>query len=104
MLASGSIGLIQEGEGFVHRSELGSLAYLPLVVFVGSFLNGLPHVVRECLVGIGCVCQLTAYPYFCNLFISVYLVIYISGTLHQHLIGFFDLLHLLIGSVDRVAV
>jgi len=103
MLASGGVGLVQEGKGVVYPSELGSLVYLPLVVFAGSFRDELPDIVPECLVGVGCVCQLAAYPYFCDFFVSVYSVIYVPGTLRQCFIGFFDLLHSLIGSVDHVA-
>jgi len=48
---------------------------------------------RERLVGVRCICQLAAYPYFCDFFLSVYSVIYIAGTFRQYLIGFFNLLH-----------
>jgi len=62
MLASGGVSFIQEGEGVVYPSELGILAYLPLVVFARSFQDGLPDVVRTYLVGVGCVCQFAANP------------------------------------------
>ena len=41
MLASGGVGLVQEGESVIYPGELGGLAYLPLVVFTGSLQNGL---------------------------------------------------------------
>ena len=104
MLASGGVGFAQEVEGIIYPSELGSLAYLPLVVFTGSFQNGLPHVMCERLVGIECICQLAAYPGFCDFFVSIYPAIYVPGAFCQCSIGLFDLLHLLICPVDRVAI
>ena len=72
MLASTNVSLSQEGKGVIYADELGGLAYLPLVVFVGSFQDGLPHVLRQCLVSIGCVRQLGSYPGFCDFLVSVY--------------------------------
>jgi len=59
--------------------------------------------VHKHLVGVGCVCQLTAYPCFCDFFVSVYSVIYVPDALRQCFIDLFDLLHPLVGSVDHVA-
>jgi len=62
MLALGSIGLGEEREGVVDPGELGCLAYLSLVVLVGSFQNGLPYVMREPLVSVCGIGQLSANP------------------------------------------
>ena len=103
MLASGSVGFGQQDKGVVHAGELGSLAHLPLVVFLGLIQDGLPNVLREGLVGVHCVRQLAANPYFCDFLVSVNSVIYILGPFSQRLIGFLNLPHPLIGPIDHVA-
>jgi len=102
MLASSNVGLSQESESVVQAGELGGLAYLPLVVFVGSFQDGLPHVLCQRLIGISCVRQLGLYPDFCDFFVSVYLVIYVPGALSQGVIGLLDSDDSLIGFINRV--
>ena len=104
MLASSNVGLGQEGEGAVYARELGGLAYLPLVVFVGMFQDGLPNVVCQHLICVGRVCELGSYPGCCDLLVSIYPVIYIPGPLSQGPIDFLDLDHPSIGLIDRVAV
>ena len=103
MLTSDGVGFGQEGQSIVYPGELGGLTYLPLVGFVRSLENGLPDILGEGLVGVGCICQFAMYPRFCDFFVSVYLVIYVPGALHQCLICFLDSLHLLIGSIYRAA-
>ena len=100
----GGVGFGQEGEGIIYAGELGGLPYLPLVIVVGSFLDGWPDVLRERLVGVCCDRQLAAYPGFCDRFVSMYPVVYIPGAFGQGSVGFFDSLHSLIGFVDRIAV
>jgi len=104
VLASSNIGLSKESEGVIYAGELGGLVYLLLVVFNGMFQDGLPNVLRQCLVCVGCVRQLGSYSGFCDFLVSVYPVIYIPGTLSQGLICFLDSDHSLIGLIDRVAV
>jgi len=103
MLASGRVGFGEECEGVVDPGELGCLAYLPLVVFVGSFQDGLPYVMHERLISIWGIGQLGTNPSLCNLLISVYSVIYVPSAFCQGSVGLFDSLHSLIGSIDRVA-
>jgi len=103
VLASGSVSLYQVGKSIVHAGELGSLAYLPLFVFLGSIQDDLPNVLREGLVGIRCIRQLAANPCFCDFLVSVDSVIYIPDPFGQHLLGFLDLLYSLIGPIDRIA-
>jgi len=55
------------------------LAYLPFVVLLGLFQNGLPNIVRKRLVSVGYVCQLTAYPSLYDFLVSVNPVIYTSA-------------------------
>ena len=103
MLASSNIGLSQESEGIVYMDELGGLAYLPLVVFIGTLQDGLPNVQCQHLVCVGCVRQLGSYPGFCDFLVSVYPVIYVPSAFSQGLIGFLDSDHSLIGFIDCVA-
>ena len=103
MLASSGVSLCQKSKGNVHASELGGLAYLLLFVFVGTFQDGLPNVLYQCLVRIGGICQLGSYPGFCDFLVSVHPVIYVSCAISQDLIGFLDSDHPLISFVDRVA-
>jgi len=103
VLAASNVGLSQESEGVVYPGELGGLAYLPLAVLIGTFPDGLPTVLCQRLVCIGCVHQLGSYPGFCDFLVSVYPVIYIPGALDQGSIGFPDPDHSLIGSIDSVA-
>jgi len=103
MLALSSVGLSQESESVVYVGELGGLAYLPLVVFVGSFQDGLPHILHQRLIGIGCVHQLGSYPGFYDFPVSVYSVIYVPGAFSQGVVGLLDSDYSLIGFVDRVA-
>ena len=103
MLASGSVGFGKEYEGVVDSGELGCLAYLLLVVLVGSFQNGLPYVMRERLISVCGIGQLGANQSFCDFFVSVYSVIYVPGAFCQCLVGLLDSLHSLVGPVDRVA-
>jgi len=103
MLASGHVGFGEKCEGVVDPGELGCLAYLSLVVLVGSFQNGLPYVMRERLISVCGIGQLGANPTFCDFFVSVYSVIYVPGAFRQNSVGLFDSLHSLIGSIDRVA-
>jgi len=74
-----------------------------LIVFVGTFQDGLPNVLYQRLVHIGGVHQLGPYPGFCDSFVSVQPVIYVPCALSQGLIGFLDSDHPLIGFIDRVA-
>jgi len=103
MLASGSVGFSEECEGMVDSGELGCLAYMPLVVLVGSFQNGLPYVIRERLISVCGVGQLGVNPGFCDFFVSVYSVICILGAFCQCSVGLLDSLHSLVGPVDHVA-
>jgi len=103
MLASGSVGFSEECEGIIDLGELGCLAYLPLVVLVGSFQNGLLYVIRERLISVCGIDQLGANPSFCDFFVSVYSVIYVPGAFCQCSVGLLDSLHSLVGPVDRVA-
>jgi len=103
MLASGRIGFGEECEGVVDPGELGCLAYLSLVVFVGSFQNALPYVLRERLISVCGIGQFGMNPSFCDFFVSVYSVIYVPGSFCQSSVGFFDPLHSLIGSIDPIA-
>jgi len=84
-------------------SELHGLAYLSLVVFLGSVLDGLPNILCEGLVGVGGFCQLAPDPCLGYFLVSVNSVIYVPSSFVQCLVGFFDLQHSLIGPVDRVA-
>jgi len=102
MLASGSVGFGEECEGVVDSGELGCLAYLPLVVLVGSFQNGLPYVMRERLISLCSICQLSANPDFCDFFVSVYPVIYVPGAFWQCSVDLLDSLHSL--SVMSIAL
>jgi len=103
VLASSNIGLSQEGEGIVYASELGGLAYLLLVDFVGMFQDGLPHVLCQCLICVGHIHWLGSYPGFCNLLVNIYPVIYVPGPLSKGPLGFLDSDHPSIGLIDRVA-
>ena len=55
VLASSNVGLSQESKGVVYMGELGGLVYLPLVVFVGMFQDGLPNILCQRLVCVGYV-------------------------------------------------
>jgi len=103
MLALGSVGFGKECEGVVDSGELGCLAYLPLVVLVSSFQNGLPYVMREHLISVCGIGQLSENPGFCDFFVSVYSVIYVPGAFCQSSVGLLDSLHLLVSPVDCVA-
>lgn len=103
MLSSGGVGFPLEGQYVVYAGELGGLAYLALVVFGCSFDDCLPDVLGQRLVCICCMGQFTVNPYLCDLFISVYLVIHIPSAFCQHQVGLFDVLHVLVGSIDGVA-
>ena len=103
MLASGRVCFRKERQGVVYAGELGRLAYLSLVVLVGPFQNGMPYIMRERLIRVCSVGQLGADPGFCDFFVSVSSVIYIPCSFCQGSVGFFDSLHSLIGSVDRIA-
>ena len=102
MLTSGRIGFGEKCKGVIDPGELGCLAYLLLVVFVGSFQNGLPYVMRERLISVCSIGQLGTNPSFCDFFVSVYSVIYVPGAFCQSSVGFFDPLHWLISSIDSV--
>jgi len=56
VLTPHGVGFGQEGQAIVYPDKLGSLTYLPLVVFLHSLNDGLPHILRESLVRVGCVC------------------------------------------------
>jgi len=103
MLASGSIGFGEKCKGIIDLGELGCLAYLLLVVLVGSFQNGLPYVMRERLVSVCGIGQLGANPSFCNFFVSVDSVIYVPRAFSQCSVGLLDSWHSLVGPIDHVA-
>jgi len=90
VLASGRVGFSKKYKGIFDPGELGCLAYLLLVVLIGSFQNGLPYVMRECLISIYGVAQLGANPGFCDFLVSVYSVIYVPCAFCQCSVGFFN--------------
>jgi len=103
VLASSGIGLRQESEGIVYAGELGGLAYLSPIVFVGTFQDSLPNVLCQRLVRVGGVCQLGSYPDFCDFLVSVHPVIYVPCALSKGLIGLLDSDHPLIDFIDHIA-
>ena len=86
MFASSHVSFCQEGKGVVDACDLGGLADLPLVGFLRSVNNCLPHFFCEALVGARGVCQLAADPFLCYSFVSVDPVIYVPRAVRQSLV------------------
>jgi len=79
VLISGRVGFRQKGQGVVYPCQLGGLAYLSFVGLVGVLEDSLSDITGEGLVRVCGIQELTAYPFFCYLLISVDTVIYVPS-------------------------
>lgn len=102
MSVSGHIGFGEEVEGVGQADQLGSLVRQPKVHLSGPFDVDLPDLVGECLVVVGCGCQLVSDSDFGDVFACLNPLVEVPGPSCQGVVGPFDGWDSSIGTVDRI--